>query len=88
MHQAGKLPGIDAIHVPRTEETDRVGLYRDGIHPSGPVAQLEGYIYFACIYKKNPAEVPGQGVKDAKLDQVLRQVAWKVVTEHPRSGVK
>jgi len=88
MHEAGNLPGIDAIHVSKNNAGGRAGLYRDGIHPSGPVAQMEGYIYFACIYKKNPAEVPGQGVKDAQLDKILRQVAWKVVTEHPHSGVK
>jgi hypothetical protein len=88
MQLDGKLPGVDEIFVSKNDERGRVGLYRDSIHPSRIVAQLEGYIYFACLYKKNPAEVPGKGVENPELDKILRQVAWKVATEHPHSGVK
>ena len=86
--QAGKLPGVNAIFVPAKEDAGRTALYRDDIHPSGPVATLEGYIYYACIYKKDPAGVPGRVYSDAALDRILREVAWKVVAEHPGTGVK
>jgi hypothetical protein len=86
----GSLPGVDAVLVPGkkgAEPSGRIGLYRDSIHPTNPVATLEGYLYYACVYQKNPAELPKGLYKDLELDRTLREVAWKTVTEHPRSGV-
>lgn len=89
---ADDLPGVDAVYVPGKKgekaSDGRVGLYRDQIHPTNPVATLEGYLYYACLYKKNPVELSKDLYKDPQLDRILRQVAWKTVTEHPRSGVK
>jgi len=89
---AGELPGVDAIYVPGKKDEKpsdgRVGLYRDTIHPTEPVAMLEGYLYYACLYKRNPMELSKGLYKDPELDRILREVAWKTVTEHPRSGVK
>jgi len=65
-----------------------VALYRDAIHPSSIVATLEGYLYYACVYGKNPMDVPGHVFEDTAIDHVLREVAWQVVTEHPHTGVK
>jgi hypothetical protein len=84
---AGNLPGVDAIFIDKKEGGERISLYRDSIHPSSAVAALEGYIYFACLYKRNPAELAAGVFDDPKLDPILREVAWKVVTEHPLSGV-
>ncbi len=89
---AGELPGVDAVYVPgkKGEESGdgRVGLYRDSIHPTTPVATLEGYLYYACLYKKNPMELSKGLYKNAELDRILREVAWKTVVGHPRSGVE
>jgi hypothetical protein len=86
-HLRGELPGVEAIVVPKEQAERRTSLYRDSIHPSRMVATLEGYIYFACIYRKNPAELPQHVFDVPELDRILREVAWKVVTEHPHSGV-
>ncbi len=89
---AGELPGVDAIYVPGKKDENPnegpVGLYRDAIHPTPPVAILEGYLYYACLYKKKPTELSKGLYKDPELDRILREVAWKTVTEHPRSGAK
>jgi len=84
---AGKLPGVEAIFIDKKEGGERTSLYRDSIHPSSAVATLEGYIYFACLYKRNPAELAAGVYHDPKLDAILREVAWKAVSEHPLSGV-
>ena len=86
-HLRGELPGVEAIVVPKEEAEQRTSLYRDSIHPGKMVATLEGYIYFACVYRKNPAELPQRVFEVPELDRILREVAWKVVTEHPHSGV-
>ncbi len=85
-----RLPGVDAILVGQKEKKAglKVGLYRDKIHPTELVASLQGYIYFACLYQKNPARLKTALYKDESLDRILREVAWKVVTENPRTGVK
>lgn len=46
------LPGVDAVLVPPQQARDRVGLYRDRIHPTNVVASLEGYVYYACLYER------------------------------------
>ena len=80
---AGDLPGVDVLYVPQKKgekPTDgRVGLYRDSIHPTVPVAILEGYLYYACLYKKNPCDLSKELYKDPQLDRILREVAWKTV---------
>lgn len=83
-----ELPGVDAVLVPPKEASERVGLYRDMIHPTNVIATLEGYIYYACLYGKNPAELKTGICRDESLDRILRDVAWNVVTQHPLSGVR
>jgi len=88
---AGELPGVDAVYVPGRKDAEpgkgQLGLYRDNIHPTGAVEALEGYLYYACIYKQNPVDLPQGVYPNSELDQILREVAWKTVIEHPRSGV-
>jgi len=84
-----KLTGVDAILVdPKAKKAGlKVGLYRDKIHPTDLIASLQGYIYYACLYRKNPTKLKTTLYKDEGLDRILREVAWQVVTENPRSGV-
>ena len=82
-----ELPGVGAVSVPPKEAGERIGLYRDMIHPTNVIATLEGYIYYACLYGKNPAELKTGIYRDESLDRILRDVAWSVVTQHPLSGV-
>lgn len=84
---AGAAPGL-------TQQTD---LFTDAIgHAKPPLAVLVGYCYYAQIYGRSPAGLPVppalKGVGDeeltGKLNQLLQEIAWTAVTEHPLSGVK
>lgn len=83
----GAAPGL-------TKQTD---LFTDPIgHAKPPLAVLVGYCYYAQIYGRSPVGLPVppalKGVLSeeltAKLNQLLQELAWKAVTEHPLSGVK
>ena len=83
----GAAPGL-------TKQTD---LFTDAVgHAKPPLAVLVGYCYYAQIYGRSPVGLPAppalKGVGDealtAKLNQLLQEIAWKTVTEHPLSGVK
>lgn len=82
----GAAPGL-------TKQTD---LFTDAIgHARPPLAVLVAYCYYAQIYGRSPVGLPAPaGLKGtsneetAKLNQVLQEIAWKTVTEHPLSGVK
>jgi hypothetical protein len=84
---AGEAPGLK-------EQED---LFRDAIgHPTPPLQALVAYCHFAVIYRRSPEGLPVPPVLDSKtygeqaepLNRLLRQLAWKAVTEHPLSGVK
>ena len=84
---AGTAPGL-------SQQTD---LFTDSIgHAKPPLAVLVGYCYYAQIYGRSPVGLPVppalNGLPDeattAKLNQLLQEIAWKAVTEHPLSGVK
>ncbi len=83
---AGAAPGL-------TKQTD---LFTDPIgHAKPPLAVLVAYCYYAQIYGRSPAGLPVppalNGVAEAdlpKLNQLLQEIAWTAVTEHPLSGVK
>ena len=87
--QTDRLPGVDALVVSPEEfaDTKRIGLYRDMIHPSNVSATLEGYVYYACLYGHDPRECDAAAFDDPVLDELIRDVAWRAVTDHPLSGV-
>ena len=83
----GAAPGL-------TQQTD---LFTDPIgHAKPPLAVLVGYCYYAQIYGRSPVGLPvppalksvGNEELTAKLNQLLQEIAWNTVTEHPLSGVK
>jgi hypothetical protein len=83
----GDAPGL-------TKQTD---LFTDGIgHARPPLAVLVAYCYYTQIYGRSPVglQVPPRlkgslnEETAAKLNQVLQEIAWKTVTEHPLSGIK
>jgi len=83
----GAAPGL-------AKQTD---LFTDPIgHAKPPLAVLVAYCYYAQIYGRSPVglAVPPalNGSFDeetaAKLNQLLQEIAWDTVTEHPLSGVK
>ncbi len=68
-------------------------LFTDALgHPGPQIRVLAAYCHFAVLYRRSPVglPVPGQLAKlpeAENLNQLLQAIAWKVVTEHPLSGV-
>lgn len=88
LYYAGSLPGIEGIskHLSGKEYT----LWSDGGHLGKHMAWWEGYVYYATIYKKSPELIEAQfevTKYDKELDKILRQSAWKAVTNHPHTGL-
>lgn len=88
-----KLPGVEGIH--KLIGGKERSLWRDRLgHLGTGFGQLEGYVFYATLYRKSP-ELIGQdisfaGVKDypsRELDRVFREIAWKAVVNNPLSGV-
>jgi len=84
---AGEVPGLNT-------QSD---LFRDAIgHPKVPVEVLSAYCHFAVIYQRSPVGLPIPKVLEeasnlnwkVRLNQLLQEIAWEAVTNHPLSGVK
>jgi hypothetical protein len=79
----GEAPGI------KTQNelfTDVLG------HPGPHIRVLSAYCHFAVIYRRSPVGLPvnsqlARFPEADKLNLLLQEIAWKVVTEHPLSGV-
>jgi hypothetical protein len=85
---AGEAPGVEK----------QSQLFRDGIgHVTGPIMVLNAYCHFGTIYKQSPVGLPvpramttnfeADEATSAKLNTLLQEIAWQVVTAHPLSGV-
>jgi hypothetical protein len=82
---AGNVPGL------KSQEdlfTDPLG------HPKNPLQLLIVYCHYAVIYQKNPAGIPVPAAlkylppeQASELNQLLQEIAWEAVTDHPLSGV-
>ncbi|MEW4486656.1 hypothetical protein AB1L42_01160 [Thalassoglobus sp. JC818] len=87
----GKLPGIDGIH--KAVGNKERSLWRDQLGHLGPgLDRLEGYVFYATIYGRNPQNIPGDIFEDSKfpsqtLDRRFREIAWQAVLRNPLSGV-
>ncbi len=89
----GRLDGIEGIHkvIGKKERS----LWRDQLGHLGPgFERLEGYVFYATLYKKSPELIQGDvdfgdrgGFPSAKLDGEFRKIAWQAVIGHPLSGV-
>ena len=88
---AGKLPGIEGLHkaVGKKERS----LWRDKLGHLGPgLERLEGYVFYATIYGRNPELIETNAFGKAsfpssELDRTFREIAWKAVLNNPLSGV-
>lgn len=90
----GELPGVKSLHKMVTGE-DR-SIWRDHRgHLGTGFDRLEGYVFYATLYKKSPELIEGavnfrgnrQDYPSPELDQVFRKIAWQAVIENPLSGV-
>ena len=63
-------------------------------HPSLPLKLLSGYCHFSVIYRRSPVGLPLPGLfatdpsLNAKLNQLLQELAWNAAIHHPLSGVR
>ena len=71
-------------------------LFTDPIgHAKPPLEVLVAYCYYAQVYGRSPVGLPvppalkidADVETTAKLNQLLQEIAWTTVTEHPLSGV-
>ncbi len=79
----GEAPGV----------TKQNELFTDALgHPAAHIRVLAAYCHFAVIYKRSPVGLPVNSQlaklpEAEKLNRLLQEIAWKVVTDYPMSGV-
>ena len=84
----GKLPTIKGLN--KKVDGKVPCIWSDGGHLDAPLAWLEGYVFYATIYKHSPALIKLPGKHPAlsnELDQVFRKIAWQAVINNPLSDV-
>ena len=77
--KAGRVPGIATAK----------DLFIDGIHFSEIGSYLVGCVYYATMFKEDPAPLgfaPYLGVTQPLADKI-QAIAWDTVLDHPYSGV-
>jgi hypothetical protein len=84
----GRLPGVRGLN----RRTDGVSpsIWSDGGHLGAGMDLLEGYVFYATLYKRSPELIKGnvqhKHVSPA-LDKVFRRIAWQAVVNNPLTGV-
>ncbi len=84
----GEAPGLKA----------QADLFRDNWgHANPPLQILSSYCHYAVIYRQSPVGLPVPQafklLKDmsdddkTKLNTLLQQIAWDIVSQHPMSGI-
>ena len=89
----GKLPGVKGVHTLIGHQ--QRSLWRDKIGHLGPgFDRLEGYVFYATIYRKSPTLIKGdisfggsQDYPGRDLDRIFRKIAWQAVVNNPLSGI-
>jgi hypothetical protein len=84
---AGQAPGLK---MQEDLFTDPLG------HGKPPLMALVGYCNYAVMYRRSPVGLPVPtilkgaklGDQEEKLNQLLQELAWQAVTQHPLSGVR
>jgi hypothetical protein len=91
----GSLPGVAGLN----EKVDgrSPSIWSDGGHLGVGMARLEGYVFYATLYKTSPGlikvKLPFRGKKgkgkfhNDKLDAIFREIAWQAVINNPLSDV-
>jgi hypothetical protein len=84
---AGQAPGLKA----------QENLISDALsHGWPPLQALVGYCNYAVMYRRSPVGLPVPDVlkqaklgdQEEKLNQLLQELAWEAVKQHPLSGVR
>jgi hypothetical protein len=96
----GRLPGIEGVNRWLCGKT--YSIWRDQLGHLGPgFERLEGYVFYATVYRRSPAliegDIPFKPLVDKKLgkldpprqevDRLFRRIAWEAVINNPLSDV-
>jgi len=84
----GKLPGVKGLN--RKVDGKSPSIWSDGGHLGEGMAWLEGYVFYATLYRKSPELIKGQprqSVVHEELDAIFRKIAWQAVINNPLSDV-
>ena len=84
----GRLPGVKALN--RRTEGKSPSIWSDGGHLGEGMAWLEGYVFYATIYKRSPELIKHKGMPrgvNDELDAIFRKIAWEAVINNPLSDV-
>jgi hypothetical protein len=65
-------------------------LYKDGTHLNEAGSYLVGCAFFATLFREDPAGLPTEsyGKITPAAAKAIHETVWKIVREHPESGVK
>jgi hypothetical protein len=96
----GNLPGIEGVN--RSVGGKTYSIWRDPLGHLGPgFERLEGYVFYATVYRRSPAlikgEIPFKPLVEKELgeldppsqevDRLFRRIAWEAVINNPLSDV-
>ena len=84
----GKLPGVKGLN--RKADGKSPSIWSDGGHLGRGMEWLEGYVFYATLYKKSPELIktrPPEKILPARLDAIFRKIAWQAVINNPLSDV-
>lgn len=77
----------DEIEAGRAPITDIRMLFADDIHPSPLGAWLASLTHFAVLYRRNPAGLTRPIRVSAAVARWYEDLVWRVVSEHPATGL-
>ncbi|MBI5833954.1 MAG: hypothetical protein HZB16_16800 [Armatimonadetes bacterium] len=77
--RAGDMPGFKGAY----------DLYKDAIHLTNAGSYVVGATFYATLLRRDPKGFPTEPYKvtDARFAELVQQVVWKVVSEHPLAGI-
>jgi hypothetical protein len=82
----GNLPGIKGLN--RQVNGASPAIWSDGGHLGVGMDRLEGYVFYATLYKKSPELIQANlPFHNEALDKIFRKIAWQAVINNPLSDV-
>jgi len=82
----GKLPGVEGLN--RKVDGKSPSIWSDGGHLGVGMDRLEGYVFYATLYKRSPELIESDlPFHNDGLDKIFRKIAWQAVVNNPLSDV-
>ena len=82
----GKFPGVNGLN--RQVDGRSPSIWSDGGHLGVGMDRLEGYVFYATLYRKSPESIEADlPIHNDQLDKIFRKIAWQAVVGNPLSDV-